>query len=244
MNVFFEIHDGNRREGPGDTESTIRAYSLMAGLPGCPRILDVGCGPGMQTIDLALNTRGTLVAVDNHMPFLREVRRRADTAAVSHAVNVVCASMVDLPFGDGQFDIIWSEGAIYQLGFGRGLAEWRRLLKPGGYLAVTEASWFRSDLPAAPREFWSREYPEMKSVQENLGLIEDSGYRVIGNFHLPDSSWWINYYSGIEKKLPALEKKYAHDSEALGIIDAEKKEMQLFRDYSSYYGYEFYIMKA
>lgn len=78
MDVFFEIHRDLPREGPGNNESTRKAFHLLNGLPSQPNILDIGCGPGMQTIEIAKMTNGKIIAIDTHEPFLEELNRRAE----------------------------------------------------------------------------------------------------------------------------------------------------------------------
>ena len=47
--------------------------------------------------------------------------------------------MDNLPFQNEELDLIWSEGAIYNIGFERGMNEWNKYLKKGGFIAVSEA---------------------------------------------------------------------------------------------------------
>ena len=63
-NPFLTLFDGLTQQGPGSEASTKKALSLLPTLPPNPRILDVGCGPGRQTITLAKETGGKVVAVD------------------------------------------------------------------------------------------------------------------------------------------------------------------------------------
>ena len=77
--VFWAIHSGLAREGPGDEASLRRALSMMKGLPAAPDILDVGCGPGAQSLALASLTAGTITAVDAHAPFLADLNRAAES---------------------------------------------------------------------------------------------------------------------------------------------------------------------
>jgi SAM-dependent methyltransferase len=109
--LFWEIHSGLPREGPGDNDSTRRALAMVHGLPARPRILDVACGPGMQTLALAQASAGTIVALDTHRPFLTEAARRAAAAGLTARIAAVNASMRAMPFADGGFDLIWCEGA-------------------------------------------------------------------------------------------------------------------------------------
>ena len=242
-NIFFEIHSGLPREGPGDEASMARALDIIRELPARPDILDVGCGPGGQTLALARLTGGLVTAVDNHAPFLDDLRGRAARACLAERIRTVSASMFELPFDDASFDLIWSEGAIYQMGFDNGLRSWRRLLRPRGWMAVTEVSWLIKDRPAELSDFWRAAYPAMRSIEENLDAIRAAGYDTAGYFVLPESSWWDSYYTPILAKLPRLREKYRDDAEALGIVDQETIEIDLFRKYSGYYGYVFFVMR-
>ena len=242
--IFWEVHSGLPREGPGDNESTRRAYRMLEDLPENPRILDVGCGPGMQTIELAKLSGGRIDALDNHQPFLEELKSNIEGEVVSERVVPIKGDMCNLNYDDGIFDLIWSEGAIFIIGFEKGLREWRRLLTEKGYLVVSELSWLRPDAPTEARTFMQNVYPVIKTIDENLEVVRKSGYRVVGFFVLPEKSWWDNYYTPIETKLPSLKSKHRNDEEALQAIACEETEIEMFRKYSDYYGYVFYIMQV
>ena len=242
MNIFFEVHQDLPREGPGDTDSTLRALAAMTDLPAVPSILDVGCGPGAQTIALASHSSAHIIAVDRHQPFLDELARRAEQAGVSGRVKIVNASMFDLHFADC-FDVIWSEGAIYIIGFEEGLRDWRPLLKSGGYVAVTELSWIRPDPPQEIVDEWAREYPGMRSVEDNLSRVRAAGYRAVEHFILPESSWWEPYYLPMQSRVEKLREKYRGNAEARGLLDTKLIEIEMYRKYSAWYGYVFYVMQ-
>jgi SAM-dependent methyltransferase len=241
MDIFWEVHSGLPREGPGDSESTARAYAAASGLPVHPKILDIGCGPGMQTLDLAILSQGEIIAIDTHQPFLDELTRRAKEDGLDRIIHTRRISMFEMDFSPEQFDLIWSEGAIYIMGFEQGLTACRPFLKPGGYMAVTEASWFRPDQPQEVLDYWDRAYPDMSTVDENIQKIEAQGYRLVDHFHLPDSSWWDNYYYPLSERINILGNKYVGDAKIQRLLDEEQAEIDLFRNYSDYYGYEFYI---
>jgi SAM-dependent methyltransferase len=242
-NIFFEIHSGLPREGPGDDASTARALALTCGLPQKPDVLDVGCGPGAQTLVLARATGGLVTAVDNHAPFLDDLRGRAERAGLAGRVRAVRASMSDLPFEDASFDLVWSEGAIYIMGFDDGLKAWRRLLRPGGWLAASEVAWLRDEPPQELADFWKAGYPGIRSISENLAAIRDRGYETAGQFIVPVSSWWGSYYMPVMERVARLKEKYLGDAEAEGILDQETVEIDLYRKYSDFYGYVFFVMK-
>ena len=244
MNIFFELHQDLPREGPGDNASTRQALSFLRDLPARPCILDIGCGPGMQTVELAKCTHGNITALDTHQPYLEKLKERAQAEGLSDKVTAVNTSMFALEFEAESFDVIWSEGAIYIMGFEQGLRAWRPFLKPGGYVAVTEISWLRPDPPMEVQTFWASEYAGMRSVQENLDIIPMAGYRHVGHFVLPPSAWWENYYTPQEARIARLRDKYRDDIEAMQLLDATQLEIDLYQKYSDWYGYVFYIMQV
>lgn len=241
--VFFEIHSDLPREAPGSRDSTTQALALAAPLPPAPRVLDVGCGPGMQTMDLAdLLPDAEITAVDLHGPYLAEVAQRARARGVGERVKAIRADMTALPFPDGHFDLIWSEGAAYSIGLARALQSWRPLLRPGGRLALTEAVWLRSDPPEELRHWWAAEYPDMRDVAACRRLAEQCGYRLLGDFVLPEAAWWQHYYRPMEARLQALAAKYEGDPVAREVLDAQQAEIDFFRRYAAYYGYLFLVL--
>jgi hypothetical protein len=149
--------------------------------------------------------------------------------------------MFEMDFSPEQFDLIWSEGAIYIMGFERGFKACRPLLKAGGYLAVTEVSWFRLNPPREVLDFWNSAYQDISTIDENIQKLEAQGYRLVDHFHLPDSSWWENYYHPLSERVKILRKKYEGEAKIQRLLDEEQAEIGLFRTYSDYYGYEFYI---
>jgi SAM-dependent methyltransferase len=246
---FFEIHQGLPRQGPGDSQSTRRAFCMLPGVPSQPRILDVGCGPGMQTRDLVRLSKGIVCAVDTHLLFLQELRQqlRHESAAsrrmkaADARVHCIRASMLALPFDARSFDLIWSECAIYIMGFDQGLKAWKPLIKPDGYLVVSEISWLRPDAPAELKTFWASSYPGIRTIEANLQAVKAAGYRVIGHFVLPAASWWPDYYSPLQERIKLLRDKYRAVREVQHLLDEEQEEIELFRRYSEYYGYVFYL---
>jgi SAM-dependent methyltransferase len=240
--IFFEIHRGLPREGPGNRASTARALSLAGALPPAPRVLDIACGPGMQTMDLAsLLPAARITAVDLHEPFLEELRRRADAAGVADRIEILQADMAALPFAHDSFDLIWCEGAAYIMGVANALRAWRPLLRAGGKLALTEAVWLKADPPEPVRRCWA-EYPAMADTDSNRKLVRDCGFRLLGDFVLPDAAWWDDYYEPTERRLAELLPGYAGDAVATAVLAENREELELRRRYSAYYGYLFLVL--
>jgi len=242
MGIFREMTEGLPRQAPGSPESTLHALRLARGLPQRPRILDVGCGPGAQTIELARAIGGSITAVDIRQRFLDELNQRAYDASVLSRITTVKASMLEMDFEDASFDLIWSEGAIYIAGFAAGLDAWRRFLKPGGWIAVSELSWLVPEPPAAAVEFWAKHYPAMGTIERNCQIVTETGYSGADGFVLPAHDW-MNYYEPAAKRLEELRARYAEDREALAALDEAQREQDLFRDYHDAYGYVFYVMR-
>jgi len=240
--VFFEIHSDNPREGPGNFESTKRAFKSLSGLPDVSKILDIGCGPGKQTFDLLKMSDANIIAIDNHQPFLDTIQNKIDSEGIKDKLQVLNKDMSNLDFEQESFDAIWSEGAIYQMGFENGLNNWKKFLKPNGFIAVTEISWINENPPIDLYDFWNNAYPGIQSTKSNLEIIEKCGYKPINHFTLPESAWW-DYYNPIIKKLPGLKEKYKENKEALSVIAEEGIEIELYRKFSDFYGYVFYIMQ-
>ncbi|MGD8413325.1 MAG: class I SAM-dependent methyltransferase [Candidatus Latescibacterota bacterium] len=241
--IFFELHDGLPRQGPGRDRYTERAFRKLPPLQ-APDIADIGCGPGGPTVTLARLSGGRVTGIDTHQPFLDQFLERAAGAGVADRVSALNASMFDLPFPDGSFDVVWAEGSIYVIGFEAGLASWRRLLRDPGYLVVHEMCWLRPDPPAEIRDYWKKMYEGISTVPENIEMIERGGYDLLGHFTLPDDAWWIEYYRPLEERLKELREKYAGDPEALATIDEQQKEIDLYRKYQKWYGSVFFVMRA
>ncbi len=243
LEILFEIFENLPREGPGDSESTRKAYSLLKNLPFNPKILDLGCGSGAQTVELAKISEGNIQALDINQEFLDRLNKKAKKEGVFERITTIKSSMLSMDFEDNIFDIIWAEGSIYIIGFEKGLKEIKQFLKPKGYVVVSELSWLRKDRPEEARNFFQAEYPAMQSIKQNIEVIDSLGYLLINHFILPKSAWWENYYIPLEKRVKFLRKKYEKASEINKLLDSTQKEIDLFRKYSDYYGYVFYIMQ-
>lgn len=243
MNIFYELHRDIPREGPGNNESTRKAYKIIEKSVTSPSILDIGCGPGMQTLELASLTNGTILATDVNDGFLESLKEEVKKRELSGKIRVEKANMKSLPYEEGQFDIIWSEGAIFIIGFEKGLRDWKKYLKENGILVVSELSWIKDYPPKEVEDFWRNAYPGVETIKGNMQKAEMLGYKVVDTFILPETGWWDHYYTPLEKRIRLFIEKYRHDQEVLNTLSEFQKEIDLYRNYSDYYGYVFYILK-
>lgn len=240
--IFYEIHQDLPREGPGRNEYTKKAFRMLFPLDK-PRILDVGCGPGGPTLELARLSQGQIIGLDIHQPYLDRLARKIKQAGLSDRVEAVNCSMFEMDFPDESFDIIWAEGSIFIIGFERGLKEWRRFLKPNGFLVVHEMAWLRPDPPQEIHDYWKESYPGISTVPENLEQIRGCGYDLIGHFTLPEDAWWVEYYGPLEERIQVLRKKHVDDCKALVVLDKEQREIDMFKKYHEWYGSAFFVMQ-
>lgn len=240
---FYEIYEAIPRQGPGERASTERALRLLPSLMREHRILDIGCGAGAQTIDLARATEAQIVAVDNHEPFISRLAKRAAELGLAGRITAKGGDMNDLRFPDGSFDVIWCEGAIFIIGFAKGLTSWRRLLTLGGHMVVSELCWLRADPPAELEAFFKAEGADIGDMDARRKDIAESGYRLIGDFVLPAVGWWENYYVPLGATIERFRVTHAGDQEALDVAARSQHEIDLYRRYAEYFGYGFFIMQ-
>jgi SAM-dependent methyltransferase len=158
-------------------------------------------------------------------------------------VKGIVGSMDNLPFGNDELDLIWCEGAIYNIGFERGLTEWRKFLKMGGYIAVSEASWFTEERPAEIQQFWHNAYPEIDTISNKVAQMQKAGYVPVATFVLPENCWTEHFYVPQVAAQEEFLKKHAGNKTVEEFIANERYEEEMYHKYKAYYGYVFYIGK-
>jgi len=241
INLICEYFSGTERQGPGSPEVTIKALEFIRPLTNESRIADIGCGTGGQTMVLAQHAPGQITGIDLFPYFIDLFNRNAGKLDLQDRITGIVGSMDNLPFGQDELDLIWSEGAIYNIGFKRGLNEWRKFLKPGGYLAVTEASWFTDERPEEIDWFWMDAYPEIDTIPTKVAQMQTAGYIPVATFILPENCWTEHFYAPQVAVQEAFLKKYAGNKTVEELIAAQRHEAQLYEKYKEYYGYVFYI---
>lgn len=231
------------RQGPGSPEVTKKALSFVDNLTEHSKIADLGCGTGGQTMVLAQNATGTVTGLDLFPKFIDLFNQNAQKFNLHDRVTGIVGSMDDLPFEHESLDLIWSEGAIYNIGFENGLKTWKPFLKKGGYVAVSEASWFTKERPEEIDTFWQDAYPGMDTIPGNMQKMQNAGYIPIASFILPEDCWIEHFYKPQDRAEKIFLKKNAENKAAIDFIANQKHETQLYYKYKQYYGYAFYIGK-
>ena len=200
---------------------TRKAFKLLPKLD-APLILDVGCGSGVPTIELAKLSKGKVVGIDSDQSLLDELNRKVEREGFSNRVKTKKCPMFELDFPDESFDIIWVEGAIQAIGFEKGLKHWRRLLKPRGFLVVHDL---------------------IETISDKREKIPSCGYQLAKQFSLPENAWWTEFYRPLGRRVKQLRVRYKNDLESLKILEKCQNEIDLFKRYSEHYGSGFYLMQ-
>jgi SAM-dependent methyltransferase len=243
MQIFFEVFEALPRQGPGNRASAARAFALCRDLPPSPAVIDLGCGVGGQTLHLAELTSGTIVAVDSHAPSIERLRATVAEHGLAGRVSPVVGDLSALEQPPASFDLVWSEGALYNIGIESALRVCRRLLRPGGYCAFTDPVWCTENPPPEVKAIFEDDYPTMGRVPDVLAAIERHGFSLIGHFTLPDEAWWDDFYTPMRHRIEQLRRRYADDDEALAVLDRIAEEPEMHRRHSDCYAYEFFVTR-
>ena len=200
---------------------TEKAFQMLPKLNN-PKILDIGCGSGIPTLELARLSHGEILGIDIDQPALDKFARKIIEEGLTDQVKTKKCSLSDMDFADESFDTIWSEGSIYAIGFERGLREWRRFLKPGGFLVV---------------------HDEQGNVKEKLELISVCGYDMLGYFILNKETWWIEYFAPLEKLIVESRTRYSDDSKILEELQHAQGELNMFKKNPARNSSAFFVIK-
>jgi len=242
--LLADLHLGGARQGPGGPDETRRAIELSKLAQGKNlKIADIGCGTGASTLILAQTLDADIIAVDFLTDFLDRLDATARDAGLRGRIRPLAASMDALSFEDQSLDAIWSEGAIYNIGFETGVRGWRRLLKPGGVLAVSDLTWLTGDRPAELERRWTEQYADVATAAEKMAVLEANGYFPIGYFPLPDHCWLDNYYRPLQARFGDFLARNDGAAAARAIVDAEQDEIALYERYGAFFSYGFYVAR-
>ena len=239
--LICEYFSAFERQGPGSPEMTVKALSFIDHLSNDSQIADLGCGTGGQTMVLAQHAPGSVTGIDLFPTFIDLFNRNAEQRNLQDRVRGVVGSMDALTFPEESLALIWSEGAIYNVGFERGLKEWRKYLKPGGYIAVSEGSWFTAERPQEIYDFWMDAYPEIDTIPVKVAQLQGAGYVPVAAFILPDECWTTHFFAPQVAAQERFLERHRGNKTAEDLVANMRREAVLFDKYHAYYGYVFYI---
>jgi SAM-dependent methyltransferase len=234
------LFGGMQQLGPGANADTLHVLDLL------PKrqfqlVVDAGSGTGRQTLALAKELRTAIHAVDSYQAFLDDLAQRARKANLDRLVHTHCMDMKDIPQVFHDIDLLWSEGAAYNIGFANALATWAPALAPDGFAVVSELCWLTDKPPHAVAEFFSTAYPDMHSIQHNLAVAEQAGYKVLTTYTLPRQAWLDGYYNILAPRAKAL---LDHSDAAVRDLAAETiREIEVFDLSQDSYGYVFFVLQ-
>jgi SAM-dependent methyltransferase len=244
IELLIDLHARNERQGPGSDAQTLRAIEMAGLRPSADlAVADLGCGTGASALVLARTLGTPVIAIDAEPSFVATLRERADREGFASLIRPRVGRMESPPFDDGQLDVIWSEGAIYNIGFEAGVRAWRRFLKPGGVLAISELSWTTATRPKDIESYWLREYPGIDTAAGKIRILEHAGYAPIGFFFLPGECWEARYYTPLRRGFAAFLERHGGIEPARKIVEAEEAEIRLYRELGRWYGYGFYLAR-
>ncbi len=205
-------------------------------------IVDAGCGAGRQTLALAKELNSPIEAIDSYQPFLNRLERRAKENDLAHLVRTHCMDMKEIPSVFPGIDLLWAEGAAYNIGFGNALRTWSKAINLDGFAVVSELCWLRSeDIPSTVRKFFRLSYPDMHSAPDNIAMAEEAGFRLFNTYTLPDNAWVEEYYDILEPRAKALADHW--DAGVKDFAIETIREIEAFRASAGSYGYVFYILQ-
>ena len=242
MDIRHEIYGGLETARSAGLRYTQQAFGMLPELRR-PWILDVGCGPGTVTLELARLSGGQVFGLDIDRAALAGLSRQIDEQGLVGQVRLVHASMHEIGFRDGSFDVVWSEGSLQFMGFEKALRAWCRLIRPAGFLVVHEMAWLRPDPPQAIVDRWQPVFAEISTVAGYVQQLPGAGYRLIGHVALPVDFWWVNYYGILDERIRALRQEVGGDRDVQRILDREQREVDLFREHARWYGSAFLVMQ-
>jgi SAM-dependent methyltransferase len=240
---FHQVFSSLPRQGPGYSDATRKAWSLIPFVPPHPNILDIGCGTGTQTRDLAGLSEGTITAVDIYEPFLAKITAWAEREGIAERIRTRQASMDDLPFDQKEFDIIWSEGAIDIMGFELGLSLWKQYCRHGGFIVVSDMTLFEAPAPEELINFWKPYGVTVYTEEEKVQQIADAELHLLHTFRLEEKGWLEHFYEPMQKVIEKIRKEHGENPECAAILNALEQEAVIYRKYKKFYGYTFFVMQ-
>jgi len=200
---------------------TRKAFQLLPNLDR-PDILDIGCGSGIPTLELAALSNGQITALDNDQGQLDILAEKIKEQGLDDRITILNKSMTEMAFPARSFNIIWAEGSIFVFGFRKALEGWRKLLKPNGFVVF---------------------HDDATDTKMKLAYIPNCGYSLITYFTLSKEIWWTEYYAPLENKIQKILSSCQNDLKKLANIKKDQQEIEMFKNSPGQYSSAFFIMQ-
>jgi len=170
-----------------------------------PRILDIGCGSGVPTIELAHLSGGDVTGVDIDSDSLKRLKKRAKAAGLTGRVHVVRGSMTSMDFPAASYDILWAEGAANVIGFEQALRDWKRFLRPGGYLVLHDS---------------------VENLERTKEEVAVQGYQLLDSFTVTSDVWWKEYFEPLGRAMQQVRRENPRDLKLLAALEQVDREVK------------------
>lgn len=236
MSEFNHIFNSLERWAPGSENETLAALKLIPG--NIKSILEIGCGHGVATLPLAQHSKASITAIDNEASALDYLASKIADRKQQDKIQLLNADMSELPFKEERFDLIWSEGSAYIMGFENALHYWKGFLNPGAFIVISELIWSIETASEKAKKYWDRNYPDMQDRATRLAQAEQLGLKLIDDFSLSDQAW-DNYYQPLKAAIDKSRSKLGQ-SEVLNDID---EEVSIADMRNSEFEYQFFIFQ-
>ncbi|SDA72784.1 class I SAM-dependent methyltransferase [Methanobrevibacter millerae] len=225
------------RLAPGSDESTLNVLNLIDIDKDLKMdILEVGCGTGSDTLILADYFRNSTVeAIDLFPHYLKVLNQKIDEKNLGSRVYAYEMDMNDLDFANEEIDLLFCHAGVEIMGFKKALNRWRRVIKPDGFLIVSDLTWISSPSREST-DFWKSNYEEIDTIENKITQLEKLGFEYINHYVL-DKSEFAEYYSQLNANLD----KIKSDKSAKDFIKQLKKEVNVSKNED--FSYVYYIMR-
>ena len=187
-----------------------------------PCILDIGCGSGVPTLELARLSKGKIIGIDIDKNAIDKLNIKIKVNNLQERVKVYKNSLFNIKFPSETFDIIWAEGALAPIGFEEALKQWKKFIKPEGFMVL---------------------HDDIKDKTKKMELIPKQVFELIDYFQLPDDAWWINYYGPLEKQIEKVLTINKNHPQVLKAIKSYQDEVMACKKKPEDFRSIFYVLK-
>ncbi len=239
-----ELYKDLPKLGTG-SPATIRKVFGKLQLGPNPTILDVGCGTGMSSIELAKLSQGKILSLDINPTYLEILEEKAKEQNLSDRISTINENLFTMDFDNKSFDVIWAENVLFVKGIRGALKSWRCFLRERGYIVFSVVVQLKDNAPDDAVNYWERVYPAMKSPSEIERIIQEQNYNLIDMVPIRTKETMKYCYIPLEKKIAELRQKYESNKEFIAYLDVNQEEIDIVRKYESeFYGSVFYIVQS